>query len=62
MSNTSNLKNKEAEAVQEFSRLEVNLACDVYVSPRVIPQAVLEDPVQRITPFLHYVFRKGIPL
>ncbi len=31
---------------------EVNLAHDVYISPRVVGRAVLEDPVWKITPFL----------
>lgn len=41
---------------------EVNLAHDVYISPRVIARAVLEHPVWRITPFLEAVMREGISL
>lgn len=41
---------------------EVNLAHDVYISPRVIGQAVLEDPVWRITPFLEAVEKEGVLL
>ncbi len=41
---------------------DVNLAHDVYISPRVIAQAVLDDPVWRITPFLQAVEREGVPL
>ena len=40
----------------------VNLAHDVYISPRVIPQGVLEDPVWRITPFLQALEREGVLL
>lgn len=38
----------------------VNLAHDVYISPRVIAQGVLEDPVWRITPFLQAVEQEGV--
>ncbi len=31
---------------------EVNLAHDVYISPRVVARTVLEDPVWKMTPFL----------
>lgn len=41
---------------------EVNLAYDVYISPRVIPQSVLEDPVWSITPFLQALEKDGVPL
>jgi len=41
---------------------EVNLANDVYISPRVIPQAVLDDPVWKLTPFLQAVQQEGVPL
>jgi len=41
---------------------EVNVAHEVYISPRVIARATLEDPVWRLTPFLQAVEREGIPL
>jgi predicted nucleotidyltransferase len=41
---------------------DVNLAHEVYISPRVIARATLEDPVWRITPFLQTLEREGIPL
>ena len=41
---------------------EVNLAHDVYISPPVIEQCVLDDPVWKITPFLQAVEREGVPL
>lgn len=41
---------------------DVNLAHDVYISPRVIERAVLEHPVWRITPFLQAIEREGVPL
>lgn len=41
---------------------DVNLAYDVYISPHVIAQSVLEHPVWRITPFLRAVERDGILL
>jgi predicted nucleotidyltransferase len=41
---------------------DVNLARDVYISPRVIDRATLEHPVWRITPFVQALAREGIPL
>jgi len=41
---------------------EVNLAHDVYISPRVILADVLEHPVWRITPFVQALQREGVPL
>jgi predicted nucleotidyltransferase len=41
---------------------EVNLADEVYISPRVIAHATLQDPLWRATPFLQAVERDGIPL
>ena len=41
---------------------EVNLAHDVYISPRVIDQSILEDPIWSITPFLKAVEREGVLL
>jgi predicted nucleotidyltransferase len=41
---------------------EVNLAHEVYISPRVLSRTVLEDPVWKITPFLRAVSKEGIPL
>ena len=41
---------------------DVNLAHDVYLSPRVVARAILEDPVWSITPFLQAIAKEGIPL
>ncbi len=41
---------------------EVNLAHDVYISPRVIARATLEDPVWKMTPFLQELAKEGVPL
>lgn len=41
---------------------DVNVAHEVYISPRVIARATLEDPVWRLTPFLRAVEREGVPL
>lgn len=41
---------------------EINLAHEVYISPRVIAKAILDDPVWRITPFLQAVAREGVSL
>lgn len=41
---------------------EVNLAHEVYISPRVVPQAVLDDPVWRASPFLQLAESEGVPL
>ena len=40
----------------------VNLAHDVYISPRVIGKAILDDPVWKITPFLRHIAAEGVPL
>lgn len=41
---------------------DIDLAFDVYLSPRVIPAAVLKDPVWRLTGFVQAVEREGVPL
>jgi predicted nucleotidyltransferase len=41
---------------------DVNVAHEVYISPRVLSRAVLEDPVWKITPFLRAISKEGIPL
>jgi predicted nucleotidyltransferase len=41
---------------------EVNVAHGVYISPRVVAKATLEDPVWRITPFLRAIEREGVLL
>ncbi len=40
---------------------EMNLKYEVYISPRVIDRATLNDPVWRITPFV-YEGREILPL
>ena len=40
---------------------EVNLAHDVYISPRVLGRAVLDNPVWKITPFLRAALA-GMPV
>ncbi len=56
----------EADAAVEDEVLdvafEVNVTNEVYISPRVVPRATLEDPVWRLTPFLQAVEREGVPL
>jgi len=41
---------------------DVNLAFGVYISPRVVTQGILNDPVWRETPFIKNVARESIPL
>ncbi len=41
---------------------DVNVAHEVYISPRVIAKTTLEDPVWRLTPFLQAVEREGVTL
>lgn len=41
---------------------EVNLKHEVYISPRVVDRAILDDPVWKITPFLQTVSKEGVPL
>ncbi len=40
----------------------VNLAHDVYISPRVIARGIFEDPVWRSTPFIRALESEGAPL
>ncbi len=42
--------------------IDVGLAHEVYVSPRVIARAVLDDPVWKITPFLLAIEKEGVLL
>jgi antitoxin ChpS len=44
------------------SAFEVNLAHDVYISPRVIGRAVFENPVWSATPFIRSLEREGVLL
>jgi predicted nucleotidyltransferase len=39
---------------------EIDLKYDVYVSPRVVSQAVLRDPLWKVTPFFRNVRREGV--
>jgi predicted nucleotidyltransferase len=41
---------------------DVNLAHEVYISPRVIARAVFEHPVWGETPFIRSLDREGVPL
>lgn len=41
---------------------DVNLAHDVYISPRMIERAVFEDPVWSATPFIRSLEREGVRL
>lgn len=41
---------------------DIDLAFDVYLSPRVIPTAVLHDPVWKLTGFVQAVEREGVSL
>jgi predicted nucleotidyltransferase len=54
---TPDIKNQVYEIA-----FQIGLTNDVYISPRVVAQAVLQHPVWRITPFLKAVAREGIVL
>jgi predicted nucleotidyltransferase len=41
---------------------DVNLEHDLYISPRVVTEASLADPVWRTTLFVQTVIREGVPL
>lgn len=41
---------------------DVNLDFGVYISPRVVTPAILNDPVWRETPFIKNMARESIPL
>lgn len=53
---------REAEDAVLDIAFDVNLDHDVYISPRVIEQAVFEHPVWRITPFVRALEQEGVPL
>ena len=57
----------DAECVRLEDRIvdiafDVNLECGVYVSPRVVTPAILNDPVRREALFFKNVARESIPL
>ena len=52
----------ETEDVVLDMAFDVNLAYEVYISPRVIEKAVFEHPVWRITPFVRALEQEGVPL
>ena len=41
---------------------DLNLKYGVYISPRVVAERVLHDPVWKTTLFLQHVEREGVPL
>lgn len=41
---------------------DINLMHDVYISPRVISQAIMEHPVWKMTPFIQSLEKEGIDL
>jgi predicted nucleotidyltransferase len=41
---------------------DVNLEFGVYVSPRVLTAAILNDPVWRETPFIRTITRESVPV
>lgn len=41
---------------------EVNLKYDVFISTRIVPLAVLKDPVWSSTPFIRNVEKEGVPV
>ena len=41
---------------------KLDLKYGVYISPRVVAEQVLHDPVWKMTPFLQQVERDGVPL
>lgn len=41
---------------------EVNLEHDVYISPRVLTPSMLNDPFQRVTPFIQTLEKEGVPV
>jgi predicted nucleotidyltransferase len=40
----------------------LDLKYDVYISPRIVSQSVLRNPLWKITPFIKNVEAKGVPL
>ncbi|MBI1875052.1 MAG: nucleotidyltransferase domain-containing protein [Acidobacteria bacterium] len=52
----------EAEDTVLDIAFDVNLAHDVYISPRVVERSVFDHPVWRITPFLQTIEREGVTL
>ena len=41
---------------------DADLKYDVYISPRIVSESVLNDPVWRITPFMRQIEQQGVAL
>lgn len=41
---------------------EVNMAFDVYISPRIMDSSARADPVRKATPFMKAVAHEGVPV
>lgn len=55
-------KNREIEDTILDIAFTLDLKYDVYISPRIVPQSVLKDPLWKITPFIKDVEAKGVTL
>jgi predicted nucleotidyltransferase len=53
---------RQAEDVAIDIAFDVNVASDLYISPRVIERHVLEHPVWRTTGFVRALQREGVVL
>lgn len=41
---------------------DVNIALDVYISPRIVPWSTMENPVFATSPFLKNIMKEGLPV
>jgi uncharacterized protein len=55
-------ENRRSDAEVVDIAYDVDLAYDVYISPRMLPQSVLHDPVWSLTGFVRAIEREGIRL
>jgi len=53
-------KTPEVEDLILNAAFELDLKYDVYISPRIVSQSVLKDPLWKNTPFIRTVQREGV--
>ena len=55
-------RTSEVEDIILDIAFELDLKYNVYISPRIVSQAILKDPVWRNTAFIKNIEREGVPL
>ncbi|MEW6163030.1 MAG: nucleotidyltransferase domain-containing protein [Nitrospirota bacterium] len=55
-------KTPEIEDIILDIAFEIDLKYNVYISPRIVSQTALKDPLWKNTPFIKNVEREGVPV